>query len=162
MKPKINCRSLSLKMATLVIAAATLLAAPIANATTRAWVGGSAGNETNFNTATNWSPNGTPVTADDLTINAGASFYPDVTGAATARTITIASGASLTVSAGSLTLTNDGGVNNSGTFTISGTGSLLGNRNLTNNVGGRLASRVPGLPPSEFSRTAAVSQALMV
>ena len=137
-KTKINCRTFKLKGAVFAAAVATLFAVPIANAA-RVWVGGTVGNETNFNTATNWSPNGTPVAADDLTINTGAAFYPNVMGASTARTITIASGASLTISSGSLTMANDAGITNSGTFTASGTGSLLGNRNLVNNAGGRVS-----------------------
>ncbi len=119
---------------------AALFAVPMANAATRVWVGGAAGNETNFDTAANWSPNGTPGTADDLTINGGAAFYPNVTGASTAKTITIAdSSASLTISSGSLTMANNTGITNNGTFSISGTGSLLGNRNLVNNAGGRIS-----------------------
>ena len=124
----------------IIAAVATLFAVPVANAVTRVWIGGTAGNQTNFDTATNWNPNGTPGTADDLTINAGATFYPNVTGASTARTITIASiSASLTISSGSLTMANNTGITNSGTLTVSGTGSLLGDRNLVNNAGGRVS-----------------------
>ena len=81
MKTRINRPKLKLKSPVIAVAVATLFAVPVANAATRAWVGGAAGNETNFDTAANWSPNGTPGATNDLTINAEAESYPNVTGA---------------------------------------------------------------------------------
>jgi len=135
----VNRRSRNFHWVILLSAILCWSAAPVGYAAARTWVGGTAGNTTNFNTATNWNPNGIPAAADDLTINSGVSFYPNVTGASNARSVTIAAGASLTISSGSLTMANDAGVKNSGTFTVNGTGTLLGNRNFVNNAGGRVS-----------------------
>ena len=108
--------------------------------------------DTNWNTNGNWSTSGTatctgpggaatsPTTAagsaDDATITSGRSFYPVIgSGAITPRSITIQTGASVTVSGGTLTPATDAGITNSGTFTVSGTGQLLGDHDFDNNPG---------------------------
>ena len=92
----------------------------------------------NWFNGSNWSgcsgtgtaPNKIPASGDDLTIPSGASSYPTISSAAAvAKTIAINSGASVTVSGNTLTMS--GAITNSGTFTVSGTGVLLGNQNFT-------------------------------
>ena len=64
----------------------------IANATDRTWTGaGAGGSGTVFNTASNWSPAGTPGSADNLTINltTGASVTITLSGSITVGSLTI-------------------------------------------------------------------------
>jgi hypothetical protein len=64
----------------------------VANATDRTWTGaGAGGSGTVFNTAANWSPAGTPGSADNLTINltTGASVTITLSGSITVGSLTI-------------------------------------------------------------------------
>lgn len=82
----------------------------------KTWDGGGGNNL--WSTAANWSPDGVPTYQDDVTIGNGYSVLVG-TNSVVANSVTINSGATLTVTGNTFqvndTLTNDG------TFTISGT-----------------------------------------
>ncbi len=81
---------------------------------TQTWLGTDAGTPNDWNTAANWSPANVPTTGADITIPSGCPAYPKLSGLATANSITIASGASLTILPdGELTVTTL--TNNAGT-----------------------------------------------
>jgi hypothetical protein len=89
------------------------------------WVGAVS---SDWNTAANWC-GGIPVSTTDVTINSGTPFSPVVSGTANARTLTIGSGATVTVNAGG-TLNLYGNFVNSGTFNASaGTVTFRGSAN---------------------------------
>ena len=80
-----------------------------------AWLGGVS---TDWFTAGNWSCGQVPTATDNVTIGAGATYYPLVTGSsATVRDLTVAAGASFAVTG---TLTVRGSLTNNGTWTIGG------------------------------------------
>ena len=87
---------------------------------------------TAWNNTSNWSTGVVPTPSSSFTIPAGCSHYPVVTGSASIGTITIASGASVTVSSGS-TLNVYGDIINAGAASFgAGTVSLHGtNNNIT-------------------------------
>jgi hypothetical protein len=109
--------------------------------------------DTSWSTAGNWSTSATATctgpggaatsptpaagSSDSATITGGRTFYPNITSAITVQSIAVNAGASVTVSSAALTLNTDTGVSNTGLFTVSGTGTLAGARNFTNNAGGR-------------------------
>jgi hypothetical protein len=99
------------------------------------WVGGAAGNPTDWNTAANWNPAGVPGVGQNVTVPGGLGFYPVLNAPATSiNSMTIGKGASVTINAGgSLLMTGSPTV--SGTLTISG-GSLSAVGSL--NLGGAL------------------------
>ena len=117
------------------------------------WVGGTSGHETDWNTAANWGCGIIPGTTDDVTIPVTVSAPTIGTGAnGTVHSITIASGATVTLNSGySLnvtgTLTNDGTITGAGTLllngsaaqTITGTG-VVSNLNLNNTNGASISS----------------------
>jgi hypothetical protein len=80
------------------------------------------GTTNNWSTTSNWSCTCVPSGTDDVIIPDGASAYPTISAATvSARTITIGSAASLTVS-GTGVLQISGSINNSGTFAASAGG----------------------------------------
>ena len=97
--------------------------------TARTWVGA---NGATFTTSTNWSPSGTPTSADDLTFSTN-SLGAAITATATCRSITV-SGTGVTIS-GTAQLTVSSGItlnaattwSHSGTLVLSGTGTLTTN-----------------------------------
>ncbi len=91
---------------------------------TFSWTGGAG--TTDWFTTGNWSTGTLPTNADNIAIPTGLSFYPNITtGTATCRNITINTGASVTVSGGTLQI--GGNITNNGTFTnTSGTIELNG------------------------------------
>lgn len=99
------------------------------------WLGGSAGNETNWYTAANWSGNVVPSCGgrDRIKIS-NATFQPDITSAITVKELVIIEGASVNLSgAGSISQCTDGfapyGVVVNGSLVVSGSQSieLIGN-----------------------------------
>jgi hypothetical protein len=118
-----------------------------ANATSKTWVGGSAGKTNDWNTAANWSPSGVPAATDSSSIPGGLTAYPMLTASAAnlVKNVTIDSNASLTIGAGG-SLSLSGNIAAAGTLNISG-GTLLtpaGNLGLDgklNMSGGILAIR---------------------
>ena len=80
------------------------------------WVGTTS---TNWFTSSNWSLNLVPASTASVTILSSATNMPAITGSATADNITINSGATLTLNSGS-TLTVSGNFTNNGTYTDQG------------------------------------------
>ncbi|MBC8082283.1 MAG: T9SS type A sorting domain-containing protein, partial [Hymenobacter sp.] len=94
---------------------------PTVAAATTAWLGGGT---TDWNTAANWSA-GVPAGTFDASISANAAPYPVIAGNAAVLNLSIGTGASLTMSGGTLNV--KGNVSNSGTFGASaGTVRLSG------------------------------------
>src|SRR5882724_6430297 len=83
--------------------------------TSRTWTGASS---TDWNTAGNWAPSGTPGTSDSLTLTNGNSRYP-VISTGTANGSTVAMGASGTGAAANISITG-------GTLAIGGNITLSG------------------------------------
>ena len=74
---------------------------------------------TDWNNAANWATNSIPASTNNVTIPAGLSRYPVISsGTATAKDLTIAAGASLTINGGTLDVKED--FTNNGTFTATG------------------------------------------
>ncbi|KAA9325025.1 SBBP repeat-containing protein [Adhaeribacter soli] len=135
----------------------TSFTTPVLNATTSYWVGvwtnGCASSRTqttvtvnpcsftwtgatstDWNVASNWSGNAVPSATSDVTIPAGLSRYPVISsGTATAKDLTIASGASLTINGGTLEVKED--FTNNGTFTATG-GSATFSGSIVQVIGG--------------------------
>ena len=63
-----------------------------AAATTRTWTGATSNN---WYTTTNWNPNGSPLSSDDLTVNSGSPAAP------TSSTVSVNSGGSITFNSSS-------------------------------------------------------------
>ncbi|KPJ87378.1 MAG: hypothetical protein AMS17_08715, partial [Spirochaetes bacterium DG_61] len=77
------------------------------NLVEKTWVGGTAGNETSWNTDGNWSPNGVPTHAYAVVISSAAAYMPVVDVATvTIKNLTIESGASLATDGNSIDITN--------------------------------------------------------
>jgi len=102
------------------------------------WLGTSS---SDWSVASNWNTNSIPTINDNVYISSLASAQPHITNVPTTpsvcNTLTIYSGASLTINAGKA-LSASGTTTNSGTFTIesdaSGTGSFIDNGSVTGNV----------------------------
>ncbi|UOQ53617.1 kelch repeat-containing protein [Hymenobacter cellulosivorans] len=85
------------------------------------WTGAAS---TSWTDAGNWSGGVAPTATDDVTIPAGLSRYPNIsTTAPTAHTVTVASGAQLTLADGG-TLSLTGNLINNGSFSATGSGTL--------------------------------------
>src|SRR5579872_7481124 len=105
-----------------------------AQANGETWLGGASGNPNDWNTAANWSPAGVPTASQNVTIPAGATYYPilNTTAASTIKNLTISSGGSMTINpGGSLTLSYN--LTLDGTLNISGGSLLLPGGNVTLN-----------------------------
>lgn len=100
------------------------------------WQGTDAGAEAEWMNDANWSEN-TPSILDNVVISSGNSFYPTLTGSVTIGSLTIESGAELTIAAGSQ-VTIVGELNVSGVLnmnnTVSQPVSLIVNGTTTGNV----------------------------
>lgn len=102
------------------------------------WLGTSS---SDWNVAANWNTNTVPGVNDDVYISSIPTNQPHITNPpatpSVCNTLTIYSGASLTIDAGTA-LTASGATKNNGTFTIesnaSGTGSFIDNGSVTGNV----------------------------
>ncbi|KAA9325004.1 SBBP repeat-containing protein [Adhaeribacter soli] len=95
------------------------------------WTGGTS---SAWNVAGNWSSNSVPTATRDVIIPAGAGRYPAISsGTATAKDLTIASGASLTISGGTLEV-KESFINN-GTITTTG-GSVIFSGSVMQIIGG--------------------------
>ncbi len=91
------------------------------------WVGGTTGSESDWNTSTNWACGFVPGVTDDAIVPSGTTYSPvvGISASGTTRDITIAAGATVTISTGA-TLNIKGSLNNSGTVTGAGTATLNG------------------------------------
>lgn len=109
-----------------------------AAATTFTWTGSSS---TAWTTAANWSGSQVPAAADDVTIPAGATRYPVLTGSPSfaARALAVANGATLTL--------NDGVLDLKGDFTNNGTLAQAGGEVA---LTGASAQSVAGSSPYAF------------
>ncbi len=92
------------------------------------WIGGTTGQESNWSTASNWSCGSVPAATDDITIGYPTTFYPVVAASetVTARNVTIASGATLTIGSAAIlnvkgNVTNNGSIAGAGTFALNNT-----------------------------------------
>ena len=93
------------------------------------------GTTTNWNTTGNWSCTCTPSSTDDVIIPASQSAYPNISSiTASARNITIASGASVSVT-GTGVLQIAGSISNSGTF-IASSGAITLNGSTAQTLSG--------------------------
>ena len=83
------------------------------------WVGGTAGATTAWLTATNWSTGVVPSATTDVIINSGTTYMPTIsaTGTYTVKSLTVNSGATLTITTRTLTA---GGVSGSGSIIDNG------------------------------------------
>jgi hypothetical protein len=96
---------------------------------------------TDWLTTGNWSTGILPTAADDVNIPAGVSRFPVISsGTASAKDLTIASGATLTISGGTLDVKED--FTNNGTFTATGGSALFS---------GATAQVIGGSNPSTFN-----------
>ncbi len=97
------------------------------NPTPMEWVGGTAGNETNWNTAANWACGFVPGIGDNATIPAGTTYQPTLATAdsATVKNLIIASGATVVVNSNA-TLAVKGNLINNGSVTGGGALSMSG------------------------------------
>ena len=118
------------------------------------WVGGASGHNTDWNTAANWSCGFVPGASDDVVIPSGTTYSPAIASATsgTVHNMSVASGASLTVSATGVlnvkgTVTNNGNISGTGTTSLNGssaqtiTGSgYVANLDLNNTSGATIAA----------------------
>ncbi len=92
------------------------------------WLGGTAGNETKWETATNWSPNGVPD-ATNCIIIPDVTYDPIISGSsydAYGKNITVKSGGNLTVTSNNnITITDGVTVTSGGLFDIKNSASLI-------------------------------------
>jgi hypothetical protein len=105
------------KMRYIVSTIALFIMPRFVSGTARTWVG----TTTAWATASNWSPSGAPVSADNLTITAtptGGNFPTISTGTAYANNLIINSGATVNQTGGTLQISNN--YKNSGTYTATG------------------------------------------
>jgi len=94
---------------------AAVLAAPQARAIARTWTAGNG----SWNTAGNWTPNGVPTAADDLTINTAVIVSINNGGNGLANSLTITAGVTINRAGGRvMTVTGGIAVNTSGNITI--------------------------------------------
>jgi len=70
------------------------------------WNGGTAGNETNWNTANNWDDGRVPTSATDVIIPAGSTYYPQISGLFSCLDMEIKDGATVTVQPGATMIIN--------------------------------------------------------
>ncbi len=91
------------------------------------WIGGTVGMESDWNTATNWSCGYVPTASNDVTVPSGTTYSPAIAASASgySKSLTIASGASVSLGSGSAlsvvgNLSNNGTVSGSGTLTMNG------------------------------------------
>lgn len=93
----------------------------VVSGTAGEWIGGIS---TDWADVNNWCGS-VPNSSTDVIIPNGAAFYPIITsGTEAAKSISIASAASLQVNGGSLTLASSGDVANAGTLTVGSSGTL--------------------------------------
>ena len=72
------------------------------------WVGGAAGQQTNWNTPANWHNNAVPTGTTNVLVPGGLTHYPVLSGAGSCRDLEIRDGATVNVNAGgSLTINHD-------------------------------------------------------
>jgi PKD repeat protein len=101
------------------------------------WNGGTAGLETNWNTANNWDDGRVPSAGTDVIIPAGSTYYPVLSGTTTCSDVEIKDGAQMTVQAGAT-------MNVTGDLNIGqGTGGILIINGGTCNVTG-VVNSLPG------------------
>jgi len=132
------------------------------DAANKNWTGGASGNLNDWNTASNWGPAGVPGTGDDVKITPDKTYYPIVATAASSAfgSLTIKSGASLTLAPGGSLVTTASGTSVAvdGTLTISG-GTLtvhqdINGSGIINMSGGTLKlGHDFHLAPTNFSAT---------
>ena len=98
------------------------------------WKGGTAGLQTDWNTASNWDDGRVPATGANIVIPAGRSYYPLITSSHQCNNMQIQDGATMTVQGSTLTVTGNLiiGQGSGGTLTINGgtcnvTGSATAN-----------------------------------
>ena len=118
------------------------------------WVGGNFGHETEWNRAANWSCGFVPGSSDDVVIPSGTTYNATVetSGSGTTRSLTIASGATVSLSTSAMlnvkgTLTNNGTVggpgilsmNNTSAQTVGGIG-VVNNFDLNNSSGATVST----------------------
>jgi alpha-tubulin suppressor-like RCC1 family protein len=93
----------------------------------KTWVGTTG----NWNLANNWNPTGIPTNADDVIIPAGTTNPPTLTNAGSAKSVTVNTGATLSVGAFTLTVSGnvfaDGAITGTGSVAINAAGQLRGN-----------------------------------
>jgi len=88
---------------------------------TNSWTGVTS---TNWNVASNWSCNTVPTDSVDVTIPSGTPNSPIISSAATARDLTVAAGATLTINTAN-TLSINGQLTNQGTFSATATNATV-------------------------------------
>jgi PKD repeat protein len=66
------------------------------------WVGGTAGSETNWNTANNWDDGRVPSSVTDVVIPTGSAYYPVLSGTFSCDDLTVKDGGTMTVQAGAV------------------------------------------------------------
>jgi len=101
-------------------------------AATETWVGGTAGNTTNWSTASNWNLGIVPMATDTVTIPGGTTYEPALTAPVAVANLTIGSGvsastATLTLNGYALTVSPLGAntFNNNGTLILQGNEKLI-------------------------------------
>lgn len=99
------------------------------------WVGGASGNESNWNTGTNWSCGNVPTASDYVLIPSGTVYSPSVSASTTQSVynLTVSSGAAVVINSGATLITN-GALSHSGT--INGAGVLKLNGSSAQSISG--------------------------
>lgn len=94
------------------------------------WTGNTS---TNWATASNWSTNTVPSQFNNVLINGGTPFQPTISATTTINSLSIATGATLTVTAPNLTI--EGTIDNAGTMSLSNNSNLLQGEEFFPNLG---------------------------
>lgn len=122
------------------------------------WTGAA---NTAYNNPANWNNNTVPAATDNVTIPAGVPNMPVLSTSATVGSLTVSTGATLTVASGGA-LSLSGAITNNGT--ISGAGTLLTTGSAVQSFGGsnglRIANLTVGSAGVQLSRPLAVTRLL--
>jgi hypothetical protein len=94
------------------------------------WTGNTS---TSWTTASNWSTSIVPSQSNNVLINGGATFQPTISASTTINSLTIATGATLTVTAPNLTV--KGAIDNDGTMSLANNSNLLQGEEFNPNSG---------------------------
>ena len=124
----------------------------------KAWTGASS---TVWSDPGNWNPAGVPIFSDDVTIPAAPSSQPIVTTTANTQSVTIQSGATLTLN-GSFTFNVFGDFDNSGTITLAAGAPTIDLRGTARTVRGGFPTAVSVSGSYSLTGTSTVTNALSI
>ena len=108
----------------------------LVSAIARMWVGGHPGQETNWNTNSNWYDHSVPDSTDDVVISAGSAYYPSIPASTTlsVRNLNIDSSVSIAINSGGKLKVKGDFIHNG---VISGNGAVVFNNNSAQKISGK-------------------------